>query len=145
VSVVYDDYTTDIAENQILLTAARRCVSLRGLDGRTRTVLRHLEKKLVGVRALTSGAPCPSWQPNRLNLHCQEALRLAELILDATTPDPLRAGPVAASGFVLDMARIFEGFLTSAFDAALSRHGCQMAAQQSRHRLDEAGSRSDPT
>lgn len=139
VSVVYDDYTTDTAENQILLTAVRRCASLAGLDGRTRTVLRHLERKLVGVRALPFGAPRPSWQPNRLNLHCQEALRLAEVILDATTPDPLRVGPVAASGFVLDMARVFEDFLTSAFDAVLSRRGCQVAAQQSRHRLDEAG------
>lgn len=138
VSVVYDDYTTDIAENQILLTAARRCASLRGLDGQTRTVLRHLESKLVGVRVLPFGAARPSWQPNRLNLHCQQALRLAELILDATTPDPLRTGPVAVNGFVLDMARIFEDFLTRSFEAALSRHGCQVAAQQARHRLDEA-------
>jgi 5-methylcytosine-specific restriction enzyme subunit McrC len=63
---------------------------------------------------------------------------LAELILDATTPDPIHAGPTIADGFLIDMAVVFEAFLTRTFEAALHRHGHRSAAQQTRHRLDEA-------
>lgn len=138
VSVVYDDFTTDIPENRILLTAVRRCAFLAGLDHGTHTTLRRLENNLAGVRVLPFGTPRPPWQPTRLNAHCHQALRLAELILDATTPDPLRAGQASVGGFVLDMAVVFEDFLTRAFEEALRRHDHRLEAQQSRHRLDVA-------
>lgn len=141
VAVTYDDFTTDIPENRILLTAALRCIEVSGV-GRTgdtvRTQLRQLAYRLDGVRPLRLGTPRPAWRPSRINAHCVPALRLAELILDATTPDPLHDGTASATGFLINMETVFESFLAQSFAEALARHRYRAKPGEDRHRLDQA-------
>lgn len=117
IEVSYDDFTIDTAENQILLAAGERL--LRNplapvVVSRRLTAVTH---RLASVTRLMPGAPLPSWRPSRLNLRYQPALRLAELVLAASSFEH-RGGDVRIDGFVLDMPSIFEGFLTEALRAA---------------------------
>lgn len=81
VEVRYDDYTTDIAENQIVRAASERLLRLLDLPGNVRAGLRRILARLHGVSALTPGAPLPTWSANRLNTRYRVALGLAELAL----------------------------------------------------------------
>ena len=116
--VSYDDFTIDTAENQILLAAGERLLRnplVPVVVSRRLTAVTH---RLAEVTRLMPGAPLPSWRPSRLNLRYQPALRLAELVLAASSFEH-RGGDVRIDGFVLDMPLIFEGFLTQALRAAL--------------------------
>lgn len=140
VAVRYDDHTPDIAENRILLAALHLAARLPGLPAPTRLTLRHLADHLHGVRALHPGAPLPRWTPTRLNARYIPALRLAELLLSGRSLQPEGGGaPVTADGFLLAMPVVFENFVTLTVRAALARHGIRCAAQETHHRLDEAG------
>lgn len=117
IEVSYDDFTIDTAENRILLAAAE-CLLRNALV--PEVVARRLTavtNRLAEVSWLVPGAPLPSWRPSRLNLRYQPALRLAELVLAASSFEH-RGGDVRIDGFVLDMPSIFEGFLTHALRAA---------------------------
>ena len=58
------------------------------------------------------------WRPTRLNARYHAALRLAELVLRATSVDH-GTGAVAVSGFLLDMPQLFEDFVTVALKESL--------------------------
>lgn len=139
VAVRYDDHTPDIAENRILLAALRLAARLPGVPVRTTLTLRHLADHLGGVRPLHPGAPLPHWTPTRLNSRYRHALRLAELLLSARSVRPDGEASMTVDGFVLDMPKVFEGFLEDTLRAALSPQGIRCAAQEGHHRLDEAG------
>ena len=80
----------------------------------------------------------PSWQPTRLNARYHAALRLAGLVLRATSVEH-GAGVVAVNGFLLDMPKLFEDFVTVALRESLeSAFGGRVVAQ-ARHYLDVAG------
>ena len=79
--VRYDDFTVDIAENQLLLAAAQRLLRMPGLTRRTRHSLQRLRLQLADVTPPTAGVR-PSWQPSRLNARYVPALYVAEMILD---------------------------------------------------------------
>lgn len=115
--VRYDEFDTDIAENQILRTAADRLRLLPGLSGVVRTRLRHVDATLAGAALLRHGRPIPAWRPTRLNQRFHLALWLAELIIRQTSLDQPR-GTVQADGFVVDMAKVFEDFVTTALGSA---------------------------
>jgi len=141
IAVTHDDFTTDIPENRILLTAALRCREFGGLGQigeRARTQLRQLAYRLDGVRPLRTGEPRPIWRPTRINAHCVPALRLAELILDATTPDPLHGGNQSVAGFLINMEAVFESFLAQSFAEVLAPRRHRAEAGDGRHRLDLA-------
>lgn len=141
IAVAHDDFTTDIPENRILLTAAVRCIEVSGIGriGETaRTQLRQLVYRLDGVRPLRTGALRPTWRPTRMNAHCVPALGLAELILDATTPDPLHDGPTSAAGFLINMEAVFESFLVQSFAEVLAPYRHHTKPGDNRHRLDQA-------
>lgn len=135
--VRYDDYTVDIAENRLLLGAARRLLKLPGLPSQARGSLVHLTSQLGDVRAPVAGEPIPTVRASRLNARYQAALRLAELVLRGRSVE-LVAGQVRASGFLFDMNRVFEDWLTAALTAALAAYGGIVRAQH-RTSLDEAG------
>src|SRR6266700_3447371 len=61
--VRYDDFTPDIAENQLLLAAAHRLLRLTDIYAKTRKSLHHLLLRLAGVQRLPPGRPLPCWQP----------------------------------------------------------------------------------
>jgi 5-methylcytosine-specific restriction enzyme subunit McrC len=135
--VSYDEYSADTPENRLLRAAIRRVVGLPRVRGDIRARLRHLDARLDGVTPLTPGAPLPEWQPSRLNTRYQPALRLAELIL-RTLSFETGAGGIDVASFVVDMARVFEDFVTTALSEAwAARPGATMPQYPAK--LDTAG------
>jgi 5-methylcytosine-specific restriction enzyme subunit McrC len=81
--------------------------------------------RLLRLREITPirrGTEIPAWQSSRLNARYHSALRLAGIVL--------------VSGFLFDMARVFEDFVTIALDESLALMPgyCRRQAQ---HYLDE--------
>jgi 5-methylcytosine-specific restriction enzyme subunit McrC len=130
----YDEFTSDIAENQLLRAAAERMLRIPRVDHDARRRLRHLLTRLVGVTPLVRGQPLPRWQPNRLNKRYHTALRLAELVLRGTSVEHA-AGATAVNGFLLDMPRLFEDFVTVAIGEQLHRRDGRVQRQDP-HYLD---------
>lgn len=135
--VRYDDYAVDITENQILRTALRRLALVPRMPEGLRRRLAHLAARLDGAQVLLSGAPIPSWQPSRLNARYQPALRLAEIVLATTGLGTSRAGQPVAS-FVVNMATVFEDFLSVALTEAFAKISPGYTEAQHRSHLDEA-------
>lgn len=115
--VSFDEYTANIAENRLLRAAIRRTLGLTRIHGSVRARLRHLDSRLDGVTPLLPGAPLPAWNPSRLNVRYQPALRIAELVLRNLS---FETGPggLNVAAFVVDMAGVFEDFVTTALTEA---------------------------
>lgn len=122
--VRYDDHRPDIAENQILRGATDALLRLPGVDPSTRGRLRALRQTLFDITSPAAGRPLPAWHPTRLNARYHDVLWLAELILSGNSVDHA-AGRIRLDGFLVDMAKVFEDFVTATVTAALTRHeGC---------------------
>jgi 5-methylcytosine-specific restriction enzyme subunit McrC len=119
--VRYDDYQSDIAENRILRGATDRLLRLPGVDGRTLVRLRALRQSLFDVTSPPTGRPLPAWYPTRLNARYHDVLWLAELILSGNSIDQA-PGHLRLSGFLVNMAKVFEDFVTATLSAALAAH-----------------------
>ncbi|MDQ0260454.1 5-methylcytosine-specific restriction enzyme subunit McrC [Sinomonas atrocyanea] len=117
--VSYDEYTEDIPENRIVRTAIRLALRLPRLSDDARRRLAHLDAKLGGVTILSTGAPLPRWTASRANAHYKPALRLAELMLHNMSAETGTGGLTVAS-FIVDMAKVFEDFVTVALTEALA-------------------------
>jgi 5-methylcytosine-specific restriction enzyme subunit McrC len=134
----HDEFTVDIAENQILRTAAERMLLVPQVDEESRRMLRRLLRDFADVSSISRGDPIPAWQPTRLNARYQVALRLAELVLRATSVEHA-TGTVAVNGFLIDMPQLFQDFVTVALREELEgKYGGRVGAEPLHH-LDEAG------
>ncbi|MCP9948666.1 McrC family protein [Actinomadura madurae] len=138
VEVRYDDYTTDIAENRLLLAAAHRLLSLPGVPMGTRRLLRHLPLRLDGVERLVPGRPPPAWTPTRLNTRYHSALGLAGLVLRSASYELDDGTALRVDGLMLEMWRVFEDYLCVALAEALRPYGHIARLQDKRHHLDRA-------
>ena len=108
------------------------------VDAESQRILRRLLRGFSDVTPLHRGEQIPGWQATRLNLRYHAALRLAELVLRATSVEH-ESGTVAVNGFLLDMPRLFEDFVTVALREALeSAYGGRVDDQDQNH-FDEAG------
>jgi len=136
--VHYDDHVADIAENQLLSSATECLLWLPDIDGAVRTRLRRIQHSLAGVTRLVPGRTLPRWQVSRLNARYQDALWLAELVLSCNSVEHA-PGTVRLSGFLVDMAKVFEDFVTAALTVALESRGGRCHPQDSRWRLDHGG------
>jgi 5-methylcytosine-specific restriction enzyme subunit McrC len=134
----HDEFTVDIPENQILRTACERMLHVPHVDAGTQVRLRRVLREFGDVATIRRGDPIPSWQPSRLNARYHVALRLAELVLRATSVEHA-AGTVAINGFLLDMPQLFEDFVTVALREALEGSFGGRVVAQSRGYLDVAG------
>jgi 5-methylcytosine-specific restriction enzyme subunit McrC len=134
----HDEFTVDIAENQILRTAAERMLLVPRVDEESRRMLRRLLRDFADVSSIPRGDPIPAWQPTRLNARYHAALRLAELVLRATSVEHA-VGTVAVNGFLIDMPRLFQDFVTVALREALEGAYGGYVAAEPLHHLDEAG------
>ena len=139
VEVTYDEFTVDIAENQILRAALRRMLRVSGLPATTRHRLVVQLRRVGEVSDLVAGQVVPVWSPSRLNARYGPALRLAELVLRGASFD-LSRGAVRASGFMVNMPTVFEDFVTVALGEALvGQRGGKAVLQDAGWRLDEGG------
>ncbi|WP_200827265.1 McrC family protein [Thermomonospora echinospora] len=135
VEIVHDEYTSDITENRLLLTATERLLRLsHGVPADVRGGLLRLRTRLAGIAPIKRGHEPLVWRLNRLNARYQHALRLAEIVLDGCSVEQ-RPGGVTVSGFLFDMYKVFEDFVTIALREALPGDGhCEL---QSNQHLDE--------
>jgi 5-methylcytosine-specific restriction enzyme subunit McrC len=128
----YDDYTVNIPENQILLTAALRLLRVPNVPAPTRTALRRLISLLTDVTPLIAGHQIPGTPDDRRTHRYQPALRLARLILAGRSLEQ-PVGPVTASGFLFDLNAVFENWLTTALRVTLRPFGGVLRAQWPGH------------
>ncbi|WP_053633074.1 MULTISPECIES: McrC family protein [unclassified Streptomyces] len=135
VEVAYDEFTTDIAENRILRAAVERLLRLPGVPREVRRRLLHQRARLADTTPLVPGQPLPSWRPSRLNTRYQPALHLARAVLDGSSPEHAPGG-LRIDGFLFDMNRLFEDFVTVALRESLRGSGLTGALQDPHH-LDE--------
>jgi 5-methylcytosine-specific restriction enzyme subunit McrC len=134
--VRFDQYGVDIAENQLLRGAAEVLLKLPRLGPTTRLRLRRLVRSMSDVVPTRRTGGLPAWQASRLNARYHLALHLAELVLRGGSVEQ-RSGAVMVNGFMLDMAKVFEDFVTVALGGALAAFGGRCKAQDRWH-LDEA-------
>lgn len=128
--VIFDEYTVDTAENQLLLSAALRLLALPSLASANRIAIKKLVQRLEGVRPIVPGRSLPPVHFYRLNDRYRGALGLSRLILHNRSLEH-RQGVTAASGFLFDTWRIFEDFVSKALRSALARHGEKVEMQSS--------------
>ncbi|WP_051062185.1 McrC family protein [Ilumatobacter nonamiensis] len=135
--VRYDDFTPDVAENRILKAASRVLHTLPDLDAQVRRQLRTILDRLAAVTDLPFGAPLPTWRPNRRNTHYETSLWFADLVLRHHSVD-LPPGSIEINGFMVDMPKVFEDFVTIALSSSLEGIDGHVVAQDP-HTLDAAG------
>ena len=133
----HDEFTVDIPENRILRAACERMLAVPRVDAESQRMLRRLLRDFADVTPLSRGDSVPIWHASRLNARYHPALRLAELVLRATSVEH-EPGGVAVNGFLLDMPKIFEDFVTVALrETLVPRYGGRVADQDRSH-FDEA-------
>lgn len=114
VEVRYDDFTDDVLPNQLVKAAAVRLGKLRIRSPQSRRDLGWIAATLDNV-SLVDFPPgrIPEVKFDRLNEHYREVMTLSRLILRHTAIETAR-GAVRANGFLMDMNKIFEEFVTRA-------------------------------
>lgn len=130
--VTYDEFTIDIAENQILRSAIRRMLAIPRLSEDARARLSHLDGRLAEVAVLRPGSPLPRWRQTRLNENYAPALRLAEVVLMNASAEAGH-GDVRVAAFVVDMAKVFEDFVGTALAESLRRYSGTTQLQYPTH------------
>ena len=114
IEVRYDDFTEDILPNRLVKAATHALGGMRLREPRSR-------RKLARVRATLDNVALVEFPPNevpevafdRLNEHYREVVGLSRLILRHSTVETGR-GSIRASGFLMDMNRVFEEFVRRA-------------------------------
>ncbi|TAP27842.1 restriction endonuclease [Arthrobacter sp. S41] len=139
IEVTHDEYTIDIPENRILRAAVRRMLAVPRIKAEVRRRLLHVDRKLSDVSELVRGDRLPRWTPSRLNAAYVPALRIAEVVLQNMVAEAA-VGKLHVASFVVNMAKVFEDFVTVALTEALRKYPGHTVAQYKTH-MDE--SRSD--
>ena len=114
VEVRYDDFTDDVLPNQLVKAAAHRLSKLRLRTRRSRNDLASVAATLdnVSLVEFRPGA-VPEVEFDRLNEHYREVVTLARLVLRHTSIETGR-GRFRANGFLMDMNKVFQEFVTRA-------------------------------
>lgn len=136
--VTYDEFSHDIAENQILLAATNRLLNLPRITIAISQRLRRIREQFAGVRRLGANEPIPQWQPSRNNRRFHQALVLADSVLRACSAEMGHAD-IPVSGFLVTMHRIFEDFVCVALREALNRRQLNAISLQEDLHMDEGG------
>lgn len=119
VEVRYDDFTDDILENRLVKAAATRLSRMRLRSRKARSELSWVAGMLEQVSLVEFGASeVPEARFDRLNEHYRGVVGLARLVLRHSAFGSGR-GPVRACGFLVDMNKLFQEFVTVALREAL--------------------------
>lgn len=119
VEVSYDDFTVDTPENRLLRLATHRAGRIPGLGAHARRRIGSLAVRFGDAALVTHPALLEPWHETRLNARFHHALRLAQLIVDGTSFE-LRSGDVTVTGFVVNMAKVFEDVVCTFLGRALT-------------------------
>lgn len=107
----YTEYSWDVSDNRVLRQVVRLLSGL-SLPSAVRHRLRTLDAVMEDV---TPGryvaADLDQFVYNRLNVNYQPLHKLCRFFLEVTSPSD-QSGPFDFQGFLLDMNRLFEGFVT---------------------------------
>ena len=117
--VRYDEFTDDVLMNRLVKAAAARLGLMHIRSPRSRADLGWVDARLDNV-ALVEFPPhaVPDVSFNRLTEHYRDVVALARLILQRSTIETER-GATPAAGFLMDMNRVFQDFVTQALREAL--------------------------
>ena len=119
IEVRYDDFTEDILMNRLVKAAAVRLGLMRIRSRQSRVDLGWIDGMLENVTLVEFPSNAlPSVSFNRLSEHYREVVALAMLILRYSTIETER-GVARAAGFLMDMNRVFQDFVTQALREAL--------------------------
>ena len=135
--VTYDDFTEDIIENRMLVTAAEVLLRLRRIPASAQSRLLRTRVTLDAVTRIATSGDVRRLAVTRLNARYAPALALAELIVRRRSITA-HVGDVGASAFLFDLNEVFESFLTTALTESLRDHGGKVRPQLRDH-LDEGG------
>ena len=138
IEVRYDEFTDDILANRLVKAAAYRLGRMRLYSGKARTDLGWVAGMLDNV-SLIAFPPkdVPEIKFDRLNAHYREVIALSQLILRHNAYEADR-GKVRTSGFLMDMNKVFQEFVTVALREALGLNE-RTFRESSICSLDEAG------
>jgi 5-methylcytosine-specific restriction enzyme subunit McrC len=136
--VTYSDYTPDVIENRMLMTAASLLLRMPRVATLARRRLLHARAQLEGVRMIRDWRGVKAPPVTRLNEHYRPALALSELVLRHLSLSP-DVGAINSTTFVFDMNKVFENFVTAAFTESMRRYGGLVRPQVGEHSLDYAG------
>ena len=140
VEVRYDEFTEDVTANRLVKAAAERLGRLRLSSKRARDGLHWIAGRLENVSLVEFPANAvPEMAFDRLNEHYREVVALARLVLRHGSFEAFRGG-VRAHGFLIDMNRVFQDFVTRALreELRLSAHALRSEAAIEPTFLDEA-------
>jgi len=126
--VTYDDFTADIMENRMLLTAAESLLRFRRIPTRARNRLLRTRVTLDEVSRIAAPGSTRAPAVTRLNARYASALALAELILRRRSTTA-HAGEIKSTAFLFDLNEVFESFLTAALTETLRERGGEVRAQ----------------
>ena len=119
IEVRYDDFTDDIPANRLVKAAARRLGRMPLRSPEARRNLGWVTGMLDNVSLVDFPRDnVPKVTFDRLNEHYRSVVELSRLVLQQTAFESCR-GDVRASGFLMDMNKVFQEFLTVALREAL--------------------------
>ena len=119
VEVSYDEFTDDILANRLVKAAADLLGRQRLEDSRSRNGLQWINATLANVtHARFHPQEVPEVTFDRLNEHYREVVSLSRLVLQHQALE-LDRGDTRASGFLVDMNKVFQGFVTRALRESL--------------------------
>ena len=110
VEIDYDEFSPDIPENRILLTALRVLLTRFPLGAEQRNRLVELQFLLANVTPIELHKRLPEIHLHTLNEHYGPAIRISELVLGYQGLDSF-FGTASANSYLLDMEKIFEKYL----------------------------------
>ena len=143
----YDEYETDIPENQLLAAVLEIC-SQRVKNDFVRRQVRHLLeafKQVCDPSNLNLNLLRETLSYTRLNEHYRKAHALAWLVVDGLgIRDLLRSGSTESFAFLIDMNLLFEQFLWRALNTLCSRKNLRVRYQLKNRSILWNGLKNEP-
>lgn len=131
-----DERSIDILENQLLKAALHQVVRIQHGDVLIKELAGPSLHRLSSVTLRDFSRGVPSVRLNRLNAHYGPALDLATLILRNLSISE-NSGSTSSYAFLVEMWRVFEGFLESKARAFTLSTDFSFSGQLTRYHLDK--------
>jgi 5-methylcytosine-specific restriction enzyme subunit McrC len=129
IEIRYDEFSANVLENRMLLTATEFLLRLPRIPPQARTRLMWARVALDGVEPLADPRHAKAPASTRLNARYEHALALAELILRRSSISAEHGG-ISATSFVFNMNEVFESFLTTRLTRSFRRYGGWVVRQR---------------